>query len=224
MKRKINIICVLILAVIVCSSLSSLYFMGYGFGAGWQAGMETDADNYDVTSLGNDYVFIPEQNTLIKGGDTLLLASGQKARFIPLSGYVLREDAKGSDMSQGMFITSVKVTSFVYIGVLVLVILALVDFIRFIVAINRNHIFEHRNVRFLNRVGVYMLVVAALRVICGVVQEYVYAPFIPKFEGYNVALNWSLPVSEILIGLLALLMAQIWLRAVTLREEQELTI
>lgn len=198
--------------------------MGYGFGAGWQAGMETDAGNYDITSLGNDYVFIPEQNTLVKGGDTLLLASGQKARFIPLSGYVLREDAKGSDMPQGMFTTTVEITSFVYVGVLVLVILALVDFIRFIVAINRNHLFEHRNVRFLNRVGVYMLVVAALRIICGVVLEYVHAPFIPEFDGYDVALNWSLPVSEILIGLLALLMAQIWVRAIILKEEQELTI
>lgn len=198
--------------------------MGWGFGAGFTAGMETESENYDVTSLGNDYLFLPEQQTLINGADTLLLSSGDKVRFIPLSGYVLRDDVWQGDKSTGTFVTTLKITAFVYVAVLILCILALVDFIRFIVAINRNHLFEHRNVRFLNRVGVYMLVVAALMIICGVVREYIHAPFIPQLVGYEVTLNWSLPVSEILIGLLALLMGQIWLRAIRLKEEQELTI
>lgn len=230
MKRRINIICVLILVVIICECLSSLFFMGYGFNAGLQAGMETGKNSYDITSLESDYSFIPEHQTIIGGSDTLMLSSGQKVGFIPLSGYVLRNQSASGDgynlskPSQATRLTMMIGSSVVNLAVLVLIIMALVDFIRFIVAINRNHIFEYRNVRFLNRVGIYMLVVAALLIICGVASELVSAPFIPHIEGYEVARNWSLPVSEILIGLLALLMAQIWRRAIILKEEQALTI
>lgn len=226
MKRKINIICVLILAVIIYSSLSSLLFiMGYGVRSGLQVGMKSDDVSYDLTSLGIDYAFIPEQQTFIAGADTLVLSSGQKVRFIPSSGYILKDGVQ--PCHQKSFSSDyilVLITSLVYIVVFVLCILALVDFIRFIVEINRNRIFEYRNVRFLNRVGVYMLVVAALLIISGVVREFVQAPYIPELSGYEVAINWSIPVSEILIGLLALLMGQIWLRAITIKEEQELTI
>ena len=45
-----------------------------------------------------------------------------------------------------------------------------------------------------------------------------------KLGAYEVTTYWTLPWSVLIIGLISLLMAEIWARGLQMREEQELTI
>jgi hypothetical protein len=108
--------------------------------------------------------------------------------------------------------------------ILAIVVVTIIKFIRLINNINRNKVFERCNVKLLRQLGILMLSLALVNIISGVYGEIIVARLPYELSGYTYSYYWQLPWGHILIGLVSLLMAQIWAKGIQMREEQELTI
>ncbi len=56
------------------------------------------------------------------------------------------------------------------------------------------------------------------------IEDYMFSQLGFTIPGYQLSTFWTIPWGSLLMGLLAMLMAQIWSRGLEMKEEQELTI
>lgn len=96
--------------------------------------------------------------------------------------------------------------------------------IRFVVAINRKQVFDRRNIMRLTWIGILLLGIALLQVVIGLIEDNAVSSLGLTLDGYGLTSYWTIPWTELLLGLMALLMAQVWRRGCQLKEDQELTI
>jgi len=100
---------------------------------------------------------------------------------------------------------------------------ALVLFIRIVVAVNRSDIFNWRNVRRLRRLGILLIV----GFVCVLLPEYLSLCSLREvfsLEAYDLTLSDSVKVTNLLLGLIALIVAEIFAIGLKMKEEQDLTI
>lgn len=217
MKKTINFLTVIIILLVAASVGGSLYesgrLLGQGFAAGF-AGTEEDAltSNTPVTLS-----FEPEIEEITNPGNSVELTDGSKMPVIIQRASVMIPDNK---IVIGYSITVVAA------GLVnaVLFVLLLVAFFRFILNINRNRIFEWCNVKCLRQIGWYLIIIGLVVVISRLIYGILLSDLSLSIEGYSVKLIDSLPLSDLIIGIVTLLMAEIWSRGISMREEQELTI
>lgn len=96
--------------------------------------------------------------------------------------------------------------------------------LRFVIAINRKHVFERSNIKRLNWIGKMLLGMAIAQIAVGIIEDNAVARLGLEVAGYGLTSFWTIPWTEFLLGLMSLLMAQIWQRGCQLHEEQQLTI
>lgn len=219
MKKTINTLCITIICVIAASVIMPTYQLGYYFGAGFQAGWNAESQESllkDNTPL--SLAFIPDfdklanvPDTIIdnKSGDILPIALTQGALYVP-------------DNKIPQWYTIIAIIC--ELGLICTAITLLVKFIRLIININKDKIFEHTNVKLLRHIGLMLLIITLIQLTLGVTGEIVVETLPYQFTGYTYGSYWQLPWSNLLLGLVSLLMAQIWHRGIKMREEQELTI
>ena len=111
-----------------------------------------------------------------------------------------------------------------YACCLVLYVLLLIQFIRFIVNINRGNIFDNKNVTRLRRFAFYLISISVIKCLGGLIEDCMLAKMNLNLDGYELSTYWEMPWDTMLLGLLALLMAQVWSYGLQLKEEQSLTI
>lgn len=221
MKKKLNILCILIVFVIGASLLMPIYNMGYSFGMGVKAGLEATHSPQNEKLLNTSPIVMsmkPDTNKFLYDHDRMRLTDSQTD--IPVI------------WSQGIFLADSNkipewswiVQTIAYILEILLFILMLVSSINFIVNINKDRIFTHHNVKILRKIGVYLLIMSAIEVATGVIREIIVRSMHYSFNGYSVSAYWELPWGNIILGLLSLIMAQVWARGIAMREDQELTI
>jgi hypothetical protein len=214
MKKKLNLICGLILVVLAVQVL-----MHFGlFALGVKRGLE-----YSEHEIPQMERAIPQMqslhllpNDLFAPTDTVTnLVSGER---IPIS-YFEVYTICDTHMGLGAFLLQTLLAGLIVAGY----VLALVALIRFVVRINRSEIFVWRNVKLLRRLGVYLCVSFIAFVGSAYMDCYAVSQSI-ALEGYDI--NWwvGLENTNLLLGLAALLIAEVFAIGLRLREEQELTI
>jgi hypothetical protein len=76
----------------------------------------------------------------------------------------------------------------------------------------------------LNKIGWGLIVSSLSYVAIGLIQEYLVAQMSIEFKDLSYSAYWTVPWETAVMGLVGLLSAQIWERAIIMKEEQELTI
>lgn len=221
MKKSINVICIMIFIVILSSLVQPLYDFGYSFGQGLRAGIEaaetnttTILDNHSVLSVD----FLPKTDKIISNPDKLtLLNSDEDLNFIIEQGSIYV-----SDDCIPMWISLLETV--LYLAMIVVFIILIVKFVKFINNINNNKVFEKINVKLLKQMGLILLSMSIIQIVLLFSSKFIVSTLSLEIEGYSISSSMDFPWTVTLIGLVALLMAQVWAKGIQMREEQELTI
>ena len=154
MKKRLNILCILVFIVLGLS----LYTTGYQFGTGMKAGMSLAKEQHkepkqcDGTMLAGDFRFVDVVPTIamIKP-DTIINA--QSKEKVPVM-YTQMAVRIGKDVNYSYLIIS---SSCSLMNTL-LTISALIIFVMLILSINKSQIFEWKNVRRLRWLGSLLII------------------------------------------------------------------
>lgn len=234
MKRRLNLLCAVILLVLGWSVVMSGYylFMGASLGvrAGWnyaEAMQNPDsvpaAHMEDVLALKDmSYVSLVPDAFRGTGNATTLLRDSVynelEGRYVPACYATLLVSVEKPEAPwQGV------VTGLASLVSTVAIVWALVLFIRLIVAINKSQIFLWRNIRRLRVLGFMLLASFA----CSWLAEYINLCNLREvlsIPGYGLDLTDATNVSTLLLGLCALIVAEVFAIGLRMKEEQDLTI
>lgn len=214
MKRtSINILCLIIIAILTSNVISLTW-----------TGVEGLLDGYDAAGSAVEESWLPMTARLIRpqgmpveNPDTMMLDSGRAYPVIFRDVTLLVPDR--------YFSTGYMASQLIYMTVsIVLFVTLTVQFLKFIININKGRIFERVNLRHLRLFGICLLALAVMQCLIGIYDDYILSSLGMDSDGIVVRGVWSMPWSTMLIGCLALLMERIWSVALRMREEQELTI
>lgn len=102
-------------------------------------------------------------------------------------------------------------------------IMAFLSFVKLIRNINRSYIFEWANVKNLNHLGIAFLVIFTINL---VFNYFNYSSLLDQvsIQGYKIDWTSAIQTSNLVIGLAALMVAEIFAIGLRLKEEQDLTI
>jgi hypothetical protein len=215
MKKKINLICVLIFVALIMSLFENFNIVSTSFKAGWHQAEEYqltgesrfDADFVSLHLYPKDLYALTDSVVNQKTGEQmpLLLTETQVLYNIQLSPWLW---------------------AVIYLsGIIdwILAIMAIVTFIRLIVNINHAQIFAWSNVKLLRKLG-FQLLGIYLMVVIMVITDCMAAYQNIEIAGY--APNWMIGFtnSNLLFALVSLLAAEVFAMGLRLQEEQDLTI
>lgn len=227
MKRRLNILCAVVLLVMGWSVGLSLYYMGLGMTKGVQMGMDAaremqEEGNFDKLQEMNNLRNISLLPTFLKEYKGELFTDSvyneKSGRYVPMAYTNLMVSVPVETpvwqkvLSGGMSMLA-----------LVAVVWALVLFIRIVVAVNRSDIFNWRNVRRLRRLGILLIV----GFVCVLLPEYLALCNLREvfaLKAYELTLSDAVKVTNLLLGLIALIVAEVFAIGLKMKEEQDLTI
>ena len=223
MKKKINILCGLIICVTTLCVIYPTYNLGQEFGTSITTGYEAIKETNENQILLSNHTTI---NTCFKPEITKFISNPDSIACVATNDSVPVVWQRGS-----IFVPDNTIPMwYLILGIccelitLILFITLIIKFIKLIININKDLIFEYKNVKLLRQLGIMLLIIATSQLIHGISSEVLISSFSYKFNGYDISAYWNIPWYNITFGLVALLMAQIWARGIQMREEQELTI
>lgn len=219
-KTTIYILSVIVLAIVAASVLIPAYNavrLGVeGFNMGYA---EVKEGRYDENNESLPIVmsFKPATRQMLEPRDTIVFKDSRKYPIIIDRAMVMVPEGRVPSWTLAFNVIYI-LLSLVFLGIL------LWKFIRFIRNISKERIFVSENVKLL-RISSYMLFdIAVLEVISGIVVDYIFSGLDLQTEWYTISASWEFPWSNLMLGAISLLMAQIWARGIEIQQDQELTI
>lgn len=230
MKRRLNILCVVVLLVLGWSVGKSLYYMYIAIEVGVEKGLEMarNADSTEELEHSKDFEALTNITTvglvprvITEKAGTLMCDSVYNVKsgeFVPVAHGLLMVGLK-TPKSLGVRVLA-GVLSWVS---LIAIIWALVLFVRIIVAINRSDIFSWLNVRRLRRLGLLLILefgctcLSAYLTLCSLREVF-------ALEHYELDLPDTVNITTLMLGLVALIVAEVFAIGLKMKEEQDLTI
>lgn len=210
-KTYINILCVLILGILAVNV--SIPFMTFG------NSMSGEMFNHEMTETHVPFFaqFTNKPDVRWAPSGELTFDSGEKYSIISqiFNIFIPKEDIPAC-------VKRTIVSSNIFSALFMLI--ALYQFIRFVININRSRIFISENVKRLQYFGLLLLAVAICDIVSGSAETYMINSLNLIYCDRLVRSVWDFPWTSLLIGLTALLMARTWANGLKLREDQELTI
>lgn len=228
MKRRLNLLCAIVLLVLGWSVVETGYYLARGAGEGFRQGWNYAEAEAKAKETGTP---IPEDLREMQHTQYITLLppifSDWDGKLLPDSVY---NERTGSYIPAAYASLCVSVESGSpwtrsLLGILILTvnIWALVLFIRLVVSINRSDIFTWRNVRRLRRLGVLLVVAFACSWLSAWIelQAVRQALTIPHYE---LTMTDTMDRISLLLGLCALIVGEVFAIGLRMKEEQELTI
>lgn len=228
-RTSINLLSVITIAILAASILLPAVAMvsdfTKGFKDGWQTSpdqaTEIDHDMFDTSSHTPVKIVLQDNplsaNPSNQAKSIIQFDDGTKIGAVTRQTYIMMDDDK--------YGAGIRITTFICMLLeIVLFILSTYVIVRFVIHINKGIVFDIRNIKLLTRLGIYMLGISLLIVISGLAEDYAVSRLGLTVDGEVLTSMWTIPWSDLLFGMMALLMAQIWRRGIELKEEHELTI
>ena len=211
MKRRLNILCVIVLLVLGYSVLETTYYVGLGIKTGIAKGIDSKIDAKAKEEISNVQVvqLVPKD----LGGDILIdsVYNEKSGKYVPAA--------------YGQMIVSVNTQPSVLSRVISLLILivnyvaiiwAVVLFIRLIVSINKSDIFNWR-------LGVLLII----GFVCTFLLAFLSFHNVEKVfsvTGYSLSMADMVHITSLVLGISALIVAEVFAIGLKMKEEQDLTI
>ncbi len=212
MKKRLNILCVLVFVVMAIGTVPFAYALGLGF----VMGVEQGSTSSEIDRMANaPQLYVMPHASRIDHATVRNAVDGKEVAVWPeLVSVDLAVDYPGWYKPVNMFAQTLGVIAIAAIAVL---------FLKLIVRVNRGYVFEWRNVRLLRWLGALEL---AGSLMLTVMQMYgasiVSAQF--RIKGFSTEYFSYISATELSIGLVALIAAEIFAIGLKMKEEQELTI
>jgi len=224
-KLSINVLCAMIIVTLGVSLLMPIYKLGYNFGAGVRMGYEHQemiASGDKSTPLNTrtvDVYFEPDPSTYFETRDSISFHGGAKYPVTYTRGVIAVDENSGKipgwiPVLQGICIVAQGV----------FFILMLIQFVKFVININKGRIFVSDNVRRLRRIAMWLILLSVFCLCCGIAEEIAVSNLNLTLEGYGISAYWSIPWEVFIMGLVSLLISEAWDRGLKMQEEQDFTV
>lgn len=222
MKKRLNILCLIVMLVLGYSVLH----VGYYFFIGFKLGVETVAENEEDVSkvhkmINMQYINLIPKSLSMQGNSDMFVDSvyNEKSQTYVPAAYSSMVVSIETLPSVGRTISNRLFPPLQ----LVLYIWAIVLFIRLVISINKSDIFNWRNVRRLRRIGGILIIAFC----CTGITAYLNLRGIEEvfsLRGYELSLSDMLDTTILVVGLCSLIVGEIFAIGLRMKEEQDLTI
>lgn len=218
MKKRLNILCVIVLLVLSYSVLEVTYYVGLGIKLGLEKGLSEEVkmqEKEDMTNMQLVHLIPKDLGSALLTDSVYNEKSGE---YVPASfGQMLIS----VDTHPGLVS---KITSKLALFLnFIAVFWAFMLFIRLIVAINRSDIFNWKNVRRLRRLGILLIISFGCSLLMAFLTVYsVEETF--SISGYSLSISDMVEITSLMLGLSALIVAEVFAIGLRMKEEQDLTI
>lgn len=220
MKKRLNILCLLVILVMGYSVSDSAYqvvtLMVSSFEKGFQAGKKgTDVHNELAEVKNMQPVAVFPDNFPFFNDSVLNEKSGEYVPMMHLQMLVSIETNPG--IWQQLAGKSMAIVN------LLAILLSIFIFIKLIISINRSVIFDWKNVRRLRWLGCALI----LSFVCEVIPVSVIAHSLSDvfvLRGYSLHFSELITITNLVLGLSALIVGEVFAIGLRMKEEQELTI
>ena len=211
MKKKLNLLCAMIFAVLLLSVSENIYSMVWGAIEGGKAGMENKAG--EINNL-HPLMLLPDN--LSSTSDSIY--NEMTGKNVPI--WQIQSMVTVDTDAPGWLALINTLLSFILI---IFGIKAVLQFIKFIRNINRSDIFCWANVKLLRKLGTSLLITFAATLTSTYMHTWQLSQVL-KIPGYSY--NWLNPFSHssLLLGVLAFVIAEVFAIGLKMKEEQDLTI
>ncbi len=218
-KTGIYLLSIIIIGIVSFSVLFPAYKMIASGLEGFSAGFSAGYNNEEIIAIGTpiDINFNPEATTIIQPKDSIIFENGKK---LP----IIINDVSVMVPNENITTSCKWISGLAYFIEIILLFPLIWKFIKFIINISRQNIFVKKNVQLLRQFSWILLAIALLDIVAGITNEYLFHHLSFSMKGYELASNWTIPWSTLLLGCLSMLMAQVWNIGIKIKEEQELTI
>ncbi|MDR0896117.1 MAG: DUF2975 domain-containing protein [Prevotellaceae bacterium] len=217
MKRRLNILCVFVLLVLAYSLIETLYWVGLGMSAGISAGMN-DVERKAAKAGSIELVYLmPER--IFNGGQLSDSVYNSKsgsyvsALHTQMLVHIDTNPPIGAELS----------TMLLSVIDLIVSAWAVIMFIRLVIAINQSDIFSWKNVKRLRRLGYLLLIAFGCSTLSAFIGLYNFAKIF-AVPGYSFVWTELVAVTNLLLGLSALIVAEVFAIGLRMKEEQDLTV
>lgn len=216
MKKKFNLYCVLLMVALIFSiTVPGLCTFGTGFIQGW-----TDGDNttQKVEGVFTAVSMLPKQGPAHFTHEIYNEKTGKDENMCILTAMVNSPSQSREDHK--LFSIGLPIMGVMAVGI---IISYLVFFVKIILAVNRNEIFDIKMERRLTWFGALLMAYYALQWAIAI-SNLIMVRSVYEFHDYILAITNTPHASTLLSGIGMLLIGQIFRIARIMKEEQELTI
>ncbi len=217
MKRKFNVLSTIVFIILAINLSESFYYAGLGFAEGMDMAINKhrNPDKYLLTKTPTAIAFMPTDMT--EPCDSVVnTVTGEKTGIIASQAMVWmdKEDLGGV---LGF------IAGFLAIGSCVLMLLVIWHFFKFIKNINRMEIFTWKNVNLLETMGGLLVIVFVMNLAYSAIQ-YWQVSQVFALKGRIFDFMTPLTDSTLILGILAMIIGEVFAMGLKMREDQELTI
>ena len=214
MKKRLNVLCVLVFVIIGIGFMPFVYWMAVGMKAGYESSPDHVRD-IDAAMNAETVHLMPVGIGHLEHGTIRNDVTGEQVALWPQNIAV----SAGVDYPGWYDVVNTLATVLGVAAVIVVVVL----FLKLILRVNRGYVFEWRNVRLLRWLGGIQL---AASIVVTLLQIYGASVVSGQFRvsGYVTDYFSYVSVLELSIGMVALIAAEIFAIGLKMKEEQELTI
>lgn len=222
----------LIVVSVIIPGVEMVKYFSAGFSAGMNAYDERDevhqsakAPNTlsaDTDGTHTDYIpltvqFKPEIRQITNSRDTIIFEDGTPHTVVVTEALVFVPDNKIPG-------TPYVISTISSLASIVLLIILMCKFFKFILNISKERIFIQANAKYLRHFAYCLIGIAILQIVSGLIDDNAVRSLHLQLSGYQLSAAWVFPWSDLLIGIVSLLISFIWSRAVAIKNENELTI
>lgn len=215
MKRRLNVLCLIIGLVLSYSILESAYYMTMSFVDGVRIGMDRNNPAVREKAINMKVVSLMPDNYVEFTDSVYNATSGM---YVPVKYSQLIVSVKTPINFWSKVI--VMLSSFTYIFS---IIGAIFIFIRLIISINKSHIFIWKNVRRLRWLGAALII----SFVCTAAPQ-IYAVWelsqVFSLAGYSFYVSEMIPIMTLVLAIVSLIVGEVFAIGLRLQEEQDLTI
>lgn len=217
MKKRLNVLCVLILLVLSYSVFESLYMIGVAAKSGIELGKHTKMDHAQkIAHIQHMKIIAVMSDYPVAFTDSIL--NDKTGEYVPAMYNRLIVSVKTGSSSWQMIVAM----GMAYLQIFV-TIFAVVLFVRLIMAINRSDIFSWKNVRRLRKIGISMIICFLCSAIPVWIASYQLSGVF-AIKGYSSNLSELISITNLVLGMVALIIGEVFAIGLKMKEEQELTI
>lgn len=222
-KTSIYLLSLIIIIVVAFSVLQPAYKMSEaffeGYAAGYSSSTEAEGSKAILPDLGTpvDVQFNPEMATLIEPKDSIVFDNGSRMPLVINKVAIVVPETRVPAWYSAISLISYPL-QIILLGILIW------RFLKFIINISREEIFEKKNVKLLRQFSVLLLCIALLEIISNASNALLFNSLSVTMKGYSLSAFINFPWGNILLGCIGLLMAQVWARGIEIKREQDLTI
>ena len=209
MKKRLNILCLLVMLVFCYSVFESAYYISSAFVDGFRAGMNhvDNKEQFQKTNNMKSIALFPDNFANLKDS----VYNEKMGEFVPAIYGKLVVSVNTPVNIWLKFITMMCN----FIGIFTMI-FSVVFFAKLIIAINKSRIFDWKNVRRLRWLGAILI----LNFICSAYE----LSGVFSISGYSVNLSGLVSKLTLVLGLVALIVGEVFAIGLKMKEEQDLTI